>query len=168
MFANQVQKSFDLHINIALLRFLPLVFAILVANSSGKVRLSLLQTDCKIDLISIIDGAGTRIPKHRDLIAGNTRDIEFAQRINLQSDQFDEFALTSNCIFSIRNLSTPEPYNSFKIHIIRVFFPAPDGPYINKCGKSPLCTCDYKRKRYTINNKVQPSLSTECVFSINK
>lgn len=35
---------------------------------------------------------------------------------------------TSNVIVSILNLSVPLPYNSFIIHIIRVFFPAPDGP----------------------------------------
>ncbi|CAD6233279.1 GSCOCG00007107001-RA-CDS [Cotesia congregata] len=35
---------------------------------------------------------------------------------------------TSNCIGSILSLSTPGPYSSRIIAIIRVFLPAPGGP----------------------------------------
>ena len=42
---------------------------------------------------------------------------------------------------SILSFSTPEPYSSRSRHIIRVFLPAPVGPYTSKWAKSPLCTC---------------------------
>lgn len=34
--------------------------------------------------------------------------------------------------------SAPGPYSSFSVATIRVFLPAPDGPYTRRCGKSPL------------------------------
>jgi hypothetical protein len=39
---------------------------------------------------------------------------------------------------SILIFSTPGPYSSFRVATIRVFLPAPDGPYTRRWGKSPL------------------------------
>lgn len=87
-------------INIARLRFLPLHSANLVASSSGKVKPSRLQIECKISFISDIDGAGTLIPKHRDLIAGRTRDVEFAQSISLHVVTYFSIVLRRACCAS--------------------------------------------------------------------
>ena len=46
--------------------------------------------------------------------------------------------LTVKSMCSILNFSTPLPYSSLRMHMILVFFPAPEGPYTMICGKSPL------------------------------
>lgn len=93
-------------ISIARLRFLPLVSANLTANSSGKVKPSRLQIECRILFMSEIDGAGTLIPKHRDLIAGRTRDVEFAQSISLHVATYFSIVRRRACCASLVSWST--------------------------------------------------------------
>ena len=47
---------------------------------------------------------------------------------------------------SILIFSTPGPYSSLSVATMRVFLPAPDGPYTRRWGKSPLCACSPVRQ----------------------
>lgn len=57
--------------------------------------------------------------------------------------------LTTTVWCSMRSFSTPAPYSSLSRHMMRVFFPAPDGPYTNKCGKSPHWTWNKHKETVT-------------------
>ena len=93
-------------INIARLRFLSLASVTRLASSSGKFSPSRLHIECKMPLISEAVGAGTRIRTHRDRIAGKTRDVEFAQRINLHVLIYFSIVLRSACCASLVSWST--------------------------------------------------------------
>lgn len=88
-------------ISIARLRFLSLTLIIRLANSSDKLSPSRLQITCKIFFISEAVGAATRIRTHRDRIAGRTRDVELAQRINLHVLIYFSIVLRSACCASL-------------------------------------------------------------------
>ena len=57
------------------LRFLFDFSAILCASSLGKLQPSFLATLLMTQTMSSTDGAGTRIPRHRDLMAGMTLNV---------------------------------------------------------------------------------------------
>lgn len=49
------------------------------------------------------------------------------------SARIKEIKIKYICICTLR---APSPNNSRKVQAIRVFLPAPEGPYTSKCGKS--------------------------------
>jgi hypothetical protein len=51
------------------------------------------------------------------------------------------FEVVWNTRASILIFSTPGPYSSLRVATMRVFLPAPEGPYTRRWGKSPLCAC---------------------------
>ena len=55
----------------------------------------------------------------------------------LSEKQAQMYIRTVNVMCSMRSFSTPGPYSSLNMHMIRVFLPAPEGPYTSKWGKSP-------------------------------
>ena len=75
--------------------------------------------------------------------------------------------LTTMLWCSMRSFSTPAPYSSLSRHMMRVFFPAPDGPYTNRCGKSPHWTFETKIENDAINFTTTPDKQSgglRCIF----
>ena len=75
--------------------------------------------------------------------------------------------LTTMLWCSMRSFSTPAPYSSLSRHMMRVFFPAPDGPYTNRCGKSPHWTFETKIENDAITFTTTPDKQSgdlRCIF----